>query len=813
MEAIELTILAIDDNRDNLTTVKAVVSDRLPGARILTARGGPKGLELALAEDPDVILLDIVMPDMDGFAVCRRLKEDHRLQTIPVVFLTALRTDRESRIRALEVGAEGFLLKPFDEVELVAQIRAMAKIKAANVHKLREKEQLAALVDKRTRELNQELAERQQAEKALKESEARYRRITESLTDYLYTVRVENGCAVETRHSPACLAVTGYSAEDFAADPYLWIRMVTPDDQELLKARTQQILEGQDIPSAIEHKIIRKDGAMRWVSDNIILHRNDAGVLQSYDGVVKDIHEHKQAEMALRESEDRLAFAMHMSHTGAWELNLLENTVQRTDIHDRIFGYETLLPHWTYEVFLDHVLPEDRPEVDQLFQEAVAEKSEWNFQCRIRRSDGEVRWIWAAGTHRLNREGNPALMGIVQDITESKHAKEEEEKLKTQLNQAQKMEAIGILAGGIAHDFNNILAAIFGYTEMAMEDAPPDSKFANDLDKVLISASRAKDLVKQILGFSRQSNVDRIPMKIQPLVKESLKMLRASIPSTIAIKENIHPGCEVILADPTQVHQIVMNLCTNASSAMEKTGGVLSIGMETTSVSAPASYDVQQLAPGEYVVLTVSDTGPGIRPDIIGKIFDPYFTTKEVGKGTGLGLSISHGIVTGYGGTITVESALGQGASFRAYFPVLQDETKEKEVERSPEAPRGQGRILYVDDEELLCEMCKDMLERLGYTVMVKSSSNEALAAFINDPTQFDLVITDQTMPEMTGADLARQMLRIRPGLPIILCTGFSNLVDEDSARAIGIREFALKPLTRSSIGKLIRKIFTEGAI
>ena len=392
------------------------------------------------------------------------------------------------------------------------------------------------------------------------------------------------------------------------------------------------------------------------------------------------------------------------------------------------------------------------------------------------------------------------VIEIARDITENL-------KMDERIRQSQKLEAIGVLAGGIAHDFNNILAAIIGYADLALEDSASGSGVAKDLDRVLTAAHRAKDLVRQILAFSRQSIIEPIPMKIQPMVKESLKMLRASIPSTISIKESIYPQAGVVLADPTQVHQIVMNLCTNAFHAMEQSGGLLSVGVNSAFIDRQTPGYDGEINPGEYVLLTVSDTGSGIGPDIIGNIFDPYFTTKEVGKGSGLGLSISHGIIKGYGGAITVKSTLGLGTTFQVYFPVIQEEAKVlAEVQA---APRGKGRILFIDDDKLLAEIGQDMLGRLGYSVTVHHHSIEALEAFMDNPSQFDLVITDQTMPIMTGIDLARRMLLIRPGLPIILCTGFSNLVNEEVAKAIGIREFALKPLTKAALGQMVSRILT----
>ncbi len=322
-------ILAIDDNQDNLITLNALIKEAFPEAVILAALNGKRGLELAASEDPDVILLDIVMPDMDGFDVCKKLKADPNLRDTPVVFVTALKGDKQSRILALEVGADAFLAKPIDESELTAQIRAMVKIKTAHIERRDEKERLAALVEEKTSELKRsyiatinlmedlkrENEARQKSDEALQASEARYRRITEGLTDYQYTVRIEKGCAVETKHSPACVVITGYTAEEFAADAFLWLRMVAPEDRELIIERARHIMEGEDIPP-IEHRIIRKDGELRWVTDNIILYKSDSGDLMYYDGVVKDITERKKAEVEKHKLEEQLRQSHKMEAIG-----------------------------------------------------------------------------------------------------------------------------------------------------------------------------------------------------------------------------------------------------------------------------------------------------------------------------------------------------------------------------------------------------------------------------------------------------------------------------------------------------------------
>ena len=396
-------------------------------------------------------------------------------------------------------------------------------------------------------------------------------------------------------------------------------------------------------------------------------------------------------------------------------------------------------------------------------------------------------------------------IGVIRNITERKVMEEERKQLQIQLIQAQKMEAIGTLAGGIAHDFNNILGAVIGYAEMAREASPQNSAMAKDLDKVLEAGNRAAALVKQILAFSRQSGSERIALDPGQVVKEVVKLLRPSLPSTIAISQKT-VATRSVLADPTQMHQVLMNLSTNAFHAMEQTGGTLEITLGEQELSAADLRQRPKIRPGDFVVLSVSDTGAGIAPAIRERIFEPYFTTKGVGQGTGLGLSIVHGIVTDYGGFITCESEPGQGATFRIFLPAIDGEAAIEDRSSDP-LPIGSGHILLVDDEEMLTEMGRTMLERLGYEVTVRTSSLEALATFQNEPDRFDAVITDQTMPGMTGVDLARRMLQIRPNLPIILCTGYSNLVNEEQAKSYGIKGFAMKPLTKKEVALLLREV------
>jgi len=410
--------------------------------------------------------------------------------------------------------------------------------------------------------------------------------------------------------------------------------------------------------------------------------------------------------------------------------------------------------------------------------------------------DRAIRWI----------DGRLVRLQIAMDITELTRIQEEKLQLEIQLRQAQKMEAIGTLAGGIAHDFNNILAAILGYSEIALEDCRGQAPVDGYLGEILKAAHRAKDLTQQILTFSRQADVAPKPVRFSSVVREAIKLLRASIPTTISIQEALHSDATV-MADPTQLHQVVMNLATNAAHAMEKRGGVLTVGLVDQELNLeqnnPGSSDDKRL----YVQLTVADTGQGIDPKIVDRIFDPYFTTKRKGKGTGMGLSVVHGIVKNCGGDIRVVSHPGQGAVFQVLLPAHHVTARMPDAtDEVPVAPGGRETILVVDDEPQVAHVLALMLDSLGYRAITHTSSREALRAFEGDPQAFDLVVTDMTMPEMTGDEFARATLRIRPDMPIILCTGFNEQMNEERARHIGIRQLIYKPLVRAKLAEVVKE-------
>ncbi len=386
----------------------------------------------------------------------------------------------------------------------------------------------------------------------------------------------------------------------------------------------------------------------------------------------------------------------------------------------------------------------------------------------------------------------------------------EREKAEDHLRQSQKMEAVGTLASGIAHDFNNILSIILCNTELTMDDIRGNNEAHNNLQQIITACLRAKEMVRQILTFSRQENQELRPIKIDDAVKSSMHLLRASIPTTIEIRYDISSQIDTIMADPTQLNQILLNLCTNAAHAMQEGGGILEIVLKSENIDEEIASQYQDLSQGDYVKLSVSDTGHGIPPEIIEKVFDPYYTTKEVGKGTGMGLALVHGIVKSHNGSIYVSSEAGKGTMFEIYFPVIKTEKFTKDIKDFESVPTGNDRILIVDDEEDLINIETRMLEGLGYNVTAKTSSVEALNVFAFDPEKFDLVITDMTMPNMDGEKLSKKLIEIRPDIPIIICTGYSENIDKIKAKSIGIRAYVMKPVGKRSLAQTIRKVLDK---
>ena len=532
------------------------------------------------------------------------------------------------------------------------------------------------------------------------------------------------------------------------------------------------------------------------------------------DQLKEEINKRKRAEEAFQESDKNYQTILESIEEGYYEIDLSGNLTFFNESLCKILGYscDQLLGMNNR----DYTTPETAKRMYQIFNQIYrTEKPARVTDYEIIRKDETTRVLeLSASLMRDNGDKPIGFRGVVRDVSQRLLAEREKRELEAQLQQAQKMEAIGTLAGGITHDFNNILAAIIGYTELAMLDIPEGGKAKQSLKEVQKAGNRAKDLVNQILAFSRQSKKELLLVQIRPIVQEALKLLRASLPTTIEIRQKLEipPEQGTVEADPTKLHQVLMNLCTNAAHAMRENGGILEVSLTKVDMYADAAARHTDIRPGSYLKLTVSDTGHGMTPEVRERIFDPYFTTKEKGEGTGLGLSVVHGIVKDHRGDITVESELGKGTTVYILLPRI-DHAKEAAVEpesRLGRIPNGHEHILFIDDEQALVDLGKQMLELLGYEVITRTSSIEALELFQAQPNKFDLVITDMTMPNMTGEKLAKELMRIRPNIPIILCTGFSEQITEKESKEIGIREFAMKPLVMRDLAKSIRKVLTE---
>jgi signal transduction histidine kinase/CheY-like chemotaxis protein len=402
-------------------------------------------------------------------------------------------------------------------------------------------------------------------------------------------------------------------------------------------------------------------------------------------------------------------------------------------------------------------------------------------------------------------EGRPATINLIRDITEKRQLEE-------RLRQSQKIESIGTLAGGIAHEFNNILGIVIGNTELALDEVAGGSKAAGNLQEIRTASLRGKDVVNRILSFARIAPAERKPVRVGAAARESLKLLRATIPTTIDIRQRLACDGETILADLTEIHQVLMNLCTNAAHAVEETSGVVAITLEPVHLDRSAARRYDGLEPGPHVRLAVADTGQGIEPGMMDRIFDPYFTTKGVGRGLGMGLAIVHGIVKKNDGAIRIESEPGQGTTVEVLFPQIGVQA-EAEIPVHGPLPTGSERILVVDDEVSLVEMMTRMLERLGYAVVTATRSSEALQLVQRQPDRFDLVITDMAMPEMAGDRLAGKILSRRPDMPVILCTGHSDRIDAEGAAKLGIAGYFMKPCDMKTLATEVRKVLDEAQL
>jgi PAS domain S-box-containing protein len=646
--------------------------------------------------------------------------------------------------------------------------------------------------------IGQDITERKRAEEALRSSEEQFRTLVESAPDAI-VIQAEGRFAYLNH---AAVRLYGAASEEELLGHAI-VERIHPDHRAKVLERIRLINDEAKRTQPIELKHVKLDGTTVYVESNAvpIRYRNSKGALV----FLRDITERKKVETSLLLSEERYSRLFEDAVLGIFRSTPEGKIINVNPAYARMFGFDSPeeAKSRVNDVAVDlYVDPSHRNEVVRMILDA---RGPSRTEILYRRKDGSTftgnLHAWAV----RDREGKFLyLEGFVEDITERKLAEEQKAKLEAELQQAQKLEAIGTLAGGIAHDFNNILQPIMGYTEMELHGLSPSNPLRKSLEQVLKASLRAKELIRQILAISRSTKEQhRIPTDISSIIKEALNLLRSSLPSSIELRQKIRKG--VALADPTQIHQVLMNLCTNAAHAMDGKG-ILEVRMSPVDLSESDLTDqaIFDLKPGAYLRLTVSDTGCGMDAETRERIFDPYFTTKEVGKGSGLGLAVINGIVKRHEGAITVQSEPGKGTTFSIYFPRL-DSRPEATMQVEDPPQRGSERILLVDDEPALMEMATSILERLGYKVTGQTDSVTALEVFRVSPDEFDLIITDYTMPNLTGMDLAKEVRRIRPDIRIMLCTGFSEKITPDHMKELGVG-LLMKPYGMREISEAIRK-------
>jgi PAS domain S-box-containing protein len=678
--------------------------------------------------------------------------------------------------------------------------RALQDAQATLERRIRERTE--DLIDA-NKDLQMEIMERRTAEANLGRSEMRFRTLIETIP---YGIQEIDPDGVIVFANPAHAHIYGYPPDELMGKS-IFDLADGEDAVQRLKDHLAYLMAEQPHPSPWFGKDRTKDGRTIDTQVDWNYKRDVRGRVLGLTIVISDITHRKRAEKALL---DNLTFMNTLIDT-------IPNPVFYKDGEGLFLGcnvaYAQTLGLPKEEILgrrlvdLDSSISSDMADhfhrQDMLL---IANPGIQTHESQVLCADSAERDFVLYKATFNDTEGRVAgMVGIMLDITDLKKAERQRRQLELQLQQTQKMEALGTLAGGIAHDFNNILAAIIGYTEIVVADTAQAAPSYDYLRRVLAAGERARSLVKQILAFSRQGEMEPKPVQLKLIVKEVLNLLRASLPATIEIDRQIETD-GAVMADPTQLHQVMMNLGTNAGYAMGQTGGRLSVRLEEARLDHDFTQLHAGLQPGIYLKLTVGDTGRGIAPENLTKIFDPFFTTKPKGEGTGMGLSVVHGIVTGLGGLITVDSTFGKGTQFQVYLPALQEGAAVHAAEAKA-LPTGRERILCVDDEPFQTDMLKHLLGLLGYRVETRNTATEALALFQQDPMAFDLVITDMVMPKMTGDELAVRLLQIRPDLPIILATGYSQNITETKAKTLGIKAFALKPLVIQELSRLIRQV------
>ena len=777
-----MKILYIEDNPVDIDLTVRKFKQKAPHMDVSTATSQAKALELIKGptfSDYDLVLTDMHLQDGDGIAVLSHIR-GHSLP-VAVVILTG-QGDEEAAVAALKAGADDYVVK-----------------KRGYLDKLPDLLEAALASYSKTREIGTQLLKVLYLEHNQADVDLARRHLE--------------------RHAPHIQMDAIFTVSDFyrqleqpdAFAPYsaLLLDYRLPRENALEIVKRIKASANPDIPVILVTGKGDEEIAVKALKLGVFDYvTKDRGYLFKLPSIVENAYYSMRLSRehdALVESEKRYRSLFENNHVAMILVDPANGDI--VDANPAAVSFYG----WTHKELTAKSMHDintlTTEALEKKITDAVKEKRN-HFIFKHRVADGSIRDV-EVYSGPIDVGGRSLLYSMIYDITRRLQTEREKEKLHKMLIQAQKMESFGQLAGGIAHDFNNLLSAIIGFTELALDAVDKDTDLEDDLQEVYTAGRRAKELVSQILAFARQSDEEVKPVCISPIAQEVMKLIRPSTPSTIEIKQEIHSD-SFIMGNAVQIHQVVMNLCSNAVHAMEKDGGMLTISLKD--VDLPHGIDVlgKTLQAGAYIEMTVSDTGTGIAEENMGAVFEPYFTTKPLGEGTGMGLAMVYGIVESYSGSITVASDISRGTTFSIYLPVIEQGVKTGHYE-SEMLPKGSETILIVDDEAPIAKMGQRMLEDLGYSVTAMTSSTGALAHFRANPASFDLVITDMTMPNLTGDSLAAELMAIRPDIPVILCTGYSKKISGDPVADIGIKAFAYKPVIKADLARTVRKVL-DGA-
>jgi PAS domain S-box-containing protein len=770
-------ILIVDDERHNREILQVMLMAE--GFVLLNATSGEEALAIVAQQPPDLILLDIMMPGMDGYQVAARIKGNPATKNIPVIMVTAL-DDRSARMLGLSAGAEDFLTKPVSRAELCVRVRNLLRLKAYGDYHNEYRQVLESEVALRTADLR---LERDRAQRYLDTAEV-----------ILLALDVDARITLVNRY--AC-SILGWTADELRGRD--WIETCLPVRIREAFRQVFRNLLGDERP-LVENLIVTRLGEERLIEWRNTVLRDDAGQVIGTFSSGTDITARTQAVAALRTTEERMRFALEAAGVGIWDMDYTTGVIQWSDILESQYGLQPGTFGGTQEAFVECVHPDDRQSVRDTIERASQSGADFSTHNRSLWPDGTVRWLSGAGRFRLGEHGEPVRgVGISQDITQRTT-------LEAQVRQSGKMDAIGQLASGVAHDFNNLLTVIVGFAELVTADDALAGTHRADLAEIVKAAQRASGLTRQLLAFGRQQVLRAAPLDVNDLITDMATMLARLIGEHIEVTLALAPQLCLALADRGQLEQVVMNLVVNSRDAMPG-GGALSI--ETAEVELENSpFHVEAVVPGRYVMLAVSDTGSGMTTETLRRLFEPFFTTKDIGKGTGLGLSTTYGIVKQSNGYIWVYSEPDVGTTFKVYLPCSDGAVRVDGVRAEVTVPvKGAlETVLLVEDEPGVRLLSKRILDHAGYRVLEAANGNDAETLFTRHADSIDLVVTDVIMPGCGGPELLKRLQLQAPALKVLYMSGYT---EQSAAHRAGIDRdlpFLQKPFTSAMFLRQVRR-------